>query len=270
MSTSSRSEPLYLKLAHTLAGQIKAGQFPVGTLLPGEWRLCSDFGASRFTIREALQQLELRGLVFREAGIGTRVTAMNPEPSKVHALCRSGRLSDSAADPGLHVTSHQTLEIDSHAPAELSGAKAGEIWLKIEGFHYAMGAPDPACNTVIYVHPLFRTIAAFKGWLNVPVHIQVEREFGERIAHLQREIKACTLSPQSACALGGEPGAPALTICRRYLNARYEVIVVSVSTHPADRYRCLETFCKDGAEPMPMPVWPSLSKPRTDLKGASS
>src|SRR4051812_11155945 len=67
------AQPRYLALAESLSNSIKAGEYPIGTLLPTEEELCGKFGVSRHTIREAIRKLKDLGLVSRHQGVGTRV-----------------------------------------------------------------------------------------------------------------------------------------------------------------------------------------------------
>ncbi|MHA6723926.1 FadR/GntR family transcriptional regulator [Sphingomonas sp. RS2018] len=77
---------LYQRIAETLASRIADGRYPIGTRLPGERDLASEFAVSRPTIREAMIALEMRGLVearqksgiyVLDAGAGTTIGDMD-------------------------------------------------------------------------------------------------------------------------------------------------------------------------------------------------
>ena len=72
-------QPLYLKIAEDLEGQIKSGSLPEGGQLPTEDDLRGTYGASRNTIRDAIKRLSGKGLVEAKAGKGTFVTKQ-PDP----------------------------------------------------------------------------------------------------------------------------------------------------------------------------------------------
>jgi GntR family transcriptional regulator len=59
--------------ADAIAGAISAGSYSAGTQLPAEAQLASNLGVSRATLREALRQLQDRGLIVRRHGRGTFV-----------------------------------------------------------------------------------------------------------------------------------------------------------------------------------------------------
>lgn len=58
-------------IAARLQETIRATQLPAGSLLPPERDLAAQLGVSRATVREAIHELTLRGIVERRQGVGT-------------------------------------------------------------------------------------------------------------------------------------------------------------------------------------------------------
>ncbi|WP_399881744.1 GntR family transcriptional regulator [Streptomyces sp. BBFR51] len=56
-------QPLYLRVANQLLGELRDGAVPPGERLPGERRLAEHFGVSRETVRQALEVLRRDGLL---------------------------------------------------------------------------------------------------------------------------------------------------------------------------------------------------------------
>src|SRR6516165_10075739 len=71
--------PLFRRIANGLAESIGRGDYPVGGQLPTEFTLMRMFGASRFTIREALAELRSRGLIASRRGLGSVVLRAVPQ-----------------------------------------------------------------------------------------------------------------------------------------------------------------------------------------------
>ncbi len=65
--------PFYIQVIDSLSEYIENNKLPPGHQLPGEADLCDAFDVSRTVIRQALQELEYRGLILREKGRGTFV-----------------------------------------------------------------------------------------------------------------------------------------------------------------------------------------------------
>ncbi|MEW1648458.1 MULTISPECIES: FCD domain-containing protein [unclassified Streptomyces] len=70
-----RPSPLVEQAAARLRAQIAAGEWPVGTRLPGETTLATELGVGRSTVREALRALAGAGLVRPRQGAGVFVVA---------------------------------------------------------------------------------------------------------------------------------------------------------------------------------------------------
>lgn len=65
--------PFYFQLAELFEQEIASGRWPAGTRMPSEPELCSHYGLSRTTVRQALARLEQRRLIERLKGQGTFV-----------------------------------------------------------------------------------------------------------------------------------------------------------------------------------------------------
>ena len=66
--------PLYVQIANDLRDRIIEGDIVTGEALPPERELCDLVGASRVTVRKAIEQLIDEGLLQRKQGSGTFVT----------------------------------------------------------------------------------------------------------------------------------------------------------------------------------------------------
>lgn len=69
--------PLYRAVYDSLKERILAGSYPPGTPLPSERGLVREFGVSLITVRRALHELVLDGLIERRQGIGSFVREAN-------------------------------------------------------------------------------------------------------------------------------------------------------------------------------------------------
>jgi GntR family transcriptional regulator len=66
--------PFYIQVIEALSDYIEVNKLPPGYQLPGEVELCRTFNVSRTVIRQALRELEHKGLIYREKGRGTFVS----------------------------------------------------------------------------------------------------------------------------------------------------------------------------------------------------
>ncbi|MDP1731089.1 MAG: GntR family transcriptional regulator [Devosia sp.] len=72
------TQPKYALVYQRLRDKLTEGRFPVGSRLPTEEQMSSEFEVSRITIRRALEQLVSEGYVNRRQGSGYSVIALSP------------------------------------------------------------------------------------------------------------------------------------------------------------------------------------------------
>lgn len=65
--------PLYAQIIVQVEDAIRRGLLSNGDFLPSERSLCEGFGVARSTLRRAMGELEVRGIVSRTPGRGTRI-----------------------------------------------------------------------------------------------------------------------------------------------------------------------------------------------------
>ncbi len=227
--------PRYLQLAQTLLNEISAGRYPVGAHLPTEFELCEQFGVSRSTAREAVKRLVQLGLVARQPRVGTTVLATRSAPGYRQMTADMADLYQYATDTTLVIESSETCQIDA-AQAALLEASVGETWLHLQGRRHAGGNAPPICHSELWLHPAFRSIQGMAGPLSGAVHAAIEQQFGEVVAAVEQEIRAVAIGRKMALSLGVKPGSPGLWVCRKYRNRRGELIELTQSIHPADRF----------------------------------
>lgn len=74
MIRSNGRVSLYLQVKQQMRTRIESGQWPSNSKIPGEHELTAQFGVSRATVRNALDELAREGMVIRRVGDGTYVS----------------------------------------------------------------------------------------------------------------------------------------------------------------------------------------------------
>ena len=113
----SKRVPRYREIAQILRSELAGEVYSLGGLFPKGLDLCERFSVSRFTIRNAMAELEAAGLVERRKAIGTIVKALEPATAYVQILQTVGGLLQYAADTALDISEMIELQAD----AELAG-----------------------------------------------------------------------------------------------------------------------------------------------------
>ncbi|MBD8700676.1 GntR family transcriptional regulator [Sphingomonas sp. CFBP 13714] len=238
-----RQQPRYLQLAQTLINEIEDGRYPIGTLLPTEFELCDQFGASRFTVREAIKRLVQSGMVSRQAGVGTRVLGLSRPAAYRQVMEGLSDLQQYTNETSLTIIARETIALDGPL-SEQVGATSGQTWLHLMALRRAAGT-SPISFSDIYLHPAFRSLKLDDDVGDMPIFSRIEEQFGERVAEVRQHIEAVAIPAPIAKLLETKTGAPGLRLTRQYLNARGEVVEMAINTHPADRYSYSQTFRRD-------------------------
>lgn len=236
--------PRYQVIASDLEHEIGSGLYPIGGMLPTEAQLVQRFAVSRFTIREALRQLERVGLVRRRQGAGTIVEATEPSERFVQRLLTLEQLRQYPPS---------RLEVETCVKVRLTRGEArrlqaehGETWVRYDGVRRATGSGVSHCSATVWLRPEFATVLSPGAMVEGAVHHRLHREFGVRIETVDIEIQSDHYTARECEALGLPLMTPALRILRRYADARNRTIQVSRDSHRAERFTYRLQYHRDG------------------------
>lgn len=226
--------PRYLQILDVLRRRVEEGRYPVESSLPTESELCEEFGASRYTVREALRRLVDQGMVSRRQGAGSVVTAARPQARYVQSLSSLADLFQFALDTHYEVLSTATVTIDE-AIAEGIGGRAGERWILIAGIRRTAPGGGVVCYTHSYVpRRLQKFVRGLPGVVG-PFYAHLAERAGEEIVEADQEIRGEIMNDDIARHLEREPGAVALCVLRRYLS-REGTLIASYNWHVAETF----------------------------------
>ena len=229
-------QPRYVQILQALRERIENGTYAIGSLIPTEAELCGEFGASRFTVREALRRLVESGMVGRRKGSGTFVTATTPQAALVHSLRTLSELFQYALDTVYEIDTTGLVKIDAETAALLE-AEAGERWFRVAGVRRMAETREPICYTIVHVDAAFAPLLKDVRTLKTPIYAAVEERSGESIAEAVQEIRAAAIPPAIAKELSQPRGSWALLVARRYVGREGQTLLCSLNWHPADRFR---------------------------------
>ncbi len=229
------TQPQYVLVAQTLIDDIRRGNYGVGDLLPPETALCTQFGVSRHTMREAMRLLIERGLVTRQRGIGTTVTSREPRAHYTQSTASVADLPQYVEETRL-VTTEVKDVLAMGELSELLSCPPGQRWLYARGFRYLGSGKDPIALTHIYTNAAYAGIQGLIGAPDAPVYSLIERQYGERVAEVRQRIDAKVITPEEARALNVASGSAGLVITRHYYAVSGRLLEVAVNLHPAERF----------------------------------
>ena len=231
----SSRKPRYLKIAETLRDEIRSGTHAVGARLTGETALCSRFGASRFTVREALRHLEEAGLIVRRRGSGTLVRSNEVQVSyEQHIRSIDDLLQYTNA------TRFQFLHTDRiGADATLAGwlnVGEGVECIHLHGIRYHRRTGAPYCLGEVYRRASWQGLPQGFARMEDALRQLMEKEFEQRIGRIEQSLSAVAMTDEQALELKVPVGTPGFRSVRRYFDLRGRLALVAVTLHPGPQF----------------------------------
>ncbi|MFC8731725.1 FadR/GntR family transcriptional regulator [Luteimicrobium sp. NPDC057192] len=170
--------------ADVLADRIAAGEWPVGSPLPGEHALAAELGVGRSTVREAVRALTSRGLVRARQGAGVFVTATTPTPDWDDLLVRT-RVADV-------VEARVAIEVQAArlAAARRTPADLGALRAALVARREVERATGPGSDDGPYVDADLRFHAAVVEASHNPVLVELFAAFAPRVRTAMLELLA--------------------------------------------------------------------------------
>jgi len=234
-TAASKRTPAHTKLSDTIRSEIMAGKYDPKTPLPTEVELRKRFGASRFTIRQALETLVVEGLIYRRPGSGTFVTSLPRQQPYVRIL---GSVEDAMAigDETIFVPEHPLRRENSKAAAERLRQAQEEVWV-LRGTRYLSETPLGYWQIHLPSHVGELLGEGFSGRVRQSLIGKVKEETGAQILRAEQAISAELADDRIAEALNVAVGSPVLRIERLYLDHKDDPLEWSVSKYRPDQYK---------------------------------
>jgi DNA-binding GntR family transcriptional regulator len=229
--------PLFRRIANSLAESISRGDYPVGGQLPTEFALMRLFGASRFTVREALAELRSRGLVASRRGLGSVVLRAAPQEAAFREVYES--VDEFLA--GIVKAPVTTLEVtDIVADVTLASqlrCEEGRQFIMLRGERRRLGhSQEPPIALVwAYVNATYELLRPHLTNLTESLASTAEKFLQLRTQRIVQELRPIALDAGAATSLVAPVGSPAMLVWRWYHLDNDDLLVVSRSVYPQDR-----------------------------------
>lgn len=215
----------YRSIAEELRRQIVAGAIAPGAVLPSEAELARAYGASRVTVRKALELLRAEGVADARQGFGWFAV----EQPLRQSLGRLGTIEDQLAESGRR-PERRVLDFGfGPAPARMAAVLHAPEVLRVRRLNLADGVP----------------FARVTVWVPADLGAGLSRDDVERstfydllpvtLASANQTIGAAAASKSDAGLLGITPGSPVLRCERTTFAADGRAVILAEHVFPAGR-----------------------------------
>jgi GntR family histidine utilization transcriptional repressor len=221
----------YARVKQFLKGELAAGRWRPGALMPSEAELVAQFGVSRMTVNRALRELQTEGLIERVQGVGTFAAQLQRVSSTLTIRDLHGEI---AARGNTH---HAEVHLARQEPAGAAlaqriGVAEGAPVFHTLIVHHENGVPLQCEDR--YVNP-----ACAPDYLSVDFTQTTPTHYLLEVAPLweaQYSIEASAPTAREAKLLGIGRADPCLIVVRRTVS-RGVPITLARLVHPGSRYQ---------------------------------
>ncbi|MBE3575757.1 MAG: UTRA domain-containing protein [Firmicutes bacterium] len=204
-------EPLYRQVRKMVLDKILSGEWPPETRIPSEREIAEQFGISRLTARQAINDLVAQRVLRRHQGKGTFVTGTNPEPAGPRSFGFTESILRKGLWPRTVLVSAEAVRA-SPREAESLAVDAGETLRKVVRVRLASDEPV-VLETVFLPERLVPGLTAEEIG-NRPVEDILQDRCGIRIWHFRETLEPAQVSGEEAGLLGVTAGSLAVLVER--------------------------------------------------------
>jgi len=206
VKTIVRKPALYLLVKDEIMNYIRENQLEPGVLLPTEPQLCSRFGISRGTLREAVRVLEEEGVLRRRAGVGTFIcSSSNP----IHSTLNINEgVTEMIMGRGMKPGT-RAMKIEK---VKASGSLASELELTPNDLVTAitrvrLADEIPVAHIIDFVPLTIMPETSFQEYTGGSLYEYLEKTLGIELRNSMLSIRPTNAVKSVAHALGIRPGS---------------------------------------------------------------
>ncbi|WP_161880818.1 GntR family transcriptional regulator [Deinococcus alpinitundrae] len=230
------SSPRYVQVARTLESAIERGEYQPGNALPAERELAVRLGVSRVTVRQAIAQLAVRGLVVRRHGSGTFVAPSGPPVRIQHPLSRLTSFTEDMHSRGLsaggRVLSFTAAHPSVHDAMKLN-LSPGQLVYRVRRLRTAGGEALAVEESLLNAGRLGPLSAADVQDVSLYALLQAR---GAGPVRALRQLRAVNADDELAGLLGVSVGAALLATERLAWDAAGQPVELARAHYRGDRY----------------------------------
>ena len=223
--------PLYRQLLDRLRAPIDSGALGVGSALPREAVLAERFGVSLITVRQALRELEIEGLIKKQTAKPAVVAAPTLARRKPLVFQSLAAIAASSADRRLVIRSYRKEQ--SAQACEAFGLAPGTACHCLRAV--LREQQQTITQTTFYFPPVIGSRLKRADFDDVVVFRAVQRHLGLKLSRAQIKVHAELADSALAATLGCETGAAVLATAMLYFSSAGEAVELTLSKSRADK-----------------------------------
>lgn len=226
--------PLYMQIKEALRAKILDGTYAAHERLPSEREMIDAFGVSRITVRQAMNDLQKEGLLFKVHGKGTFVAMPSVSQELTHLQGFGEAMRLQGHETHSEVFGLSTVKASSLACLKL-GIAEGSAVTEIKRVRYLNR--DPVSIDYSWVRHETGSRLSEKNLREKDLFSLLENELHQPLHSADIEIEATSASNEVAMRLHVSNGSPILRIERLTFAAENRPLVFEYLHYPAERFK---------------------------------
>ncbi|MGN0055287.1 MAG: GntR family transcriptional regulator [Atopobiaceae bacterium] len=205
----------YKAVAQDIVQKITEGEYLPNDRLPTTPELCEQYQVSKITIKKAMDELELGGLIARRRGSGTYVKGLGTQQleNAPQGWSMSSQMGGYTKDhPGHEVGSH-VYDFSVVRPPVMV---ADELGIQPDEFCYHVCRTrtlDGTPNVIEYTYMPIKVVPDLREHnVQTTIYGYIQNDLGLKIASAHRTLEAVLVTDEEAQRLQVEPNSPALQV----------------------------------------------------------
>jgi GntR family transcriptional regulator len=226
--------PLYHQLKEILRARIENGNWKAGDLLPNENLIAGEYGLSRGTVREAMEDLVREGLLNRQRGRGTFVSAPKLEQGIMNLFSIHEYTKQTGHTPGSQILEFIEEEPNNKLQNYLQLTEGKQVY-KLVRIRTVDG--EPMMYDRVYLPSKDFPGLKSKDLLSTSLYEILARDYNTVLGKAKQTFEPVLIDQYESTLLHVEKGAPALLIERVTYRINGTPVVYSKIIIRGDRCR---------------------------------
>lgn len=232
MINKENKVPLYLQLVRLLMEKIEQGLYLEHEKLPSERALCEIYDVSRITVRQALNDLEREGIIYKMHGKGTFVApkAYNQKLDRLYSFTEE--MKRLGKRPTTEILSFTIFPVDERL-AQKMGLTISDKVYKLIRLRLADG--EPLMYETTYLPCKFFPNLKAQDLQGKPLYEVLQRNYDQEVTRATEQFTATLFREDEAEFLQGSSGQAAMFI-KRFAYHRDQLIEYTNSIARGDKF----------------------------------
>lgn len=223
---------LYYQLKEILIDKIKSNEWKINSKIPTERELCDLYKVSRITVRQALEELENEGYLYRKQGRGTFVTAPKIEQRLSKFYSFSEEIRNMGYTPSTEMIDFKILDSDEIIAKHFNEKKATFYYVK----RLRLANHEPFAIETSYIPTDLCPGLTAEEIVEKGLYNTIKAKFGLNPNKAIETFEAVIINPKDAFYLNVGKNSPGLLL-ERITYANSKIIEFCHGVIRGDRYK---------------------------------